>query len=110
MNFPEIEGITWLSTDFPDIVIVKITLEDKRKQELDLPDLDINDIEVDQYIDLSRVAGVRAWYPWMQEEPSKNECMLDVEGIVGFVANISIENMIKAWIIYKNFYYATRNT
>lgn len=107
-KFPEIEGITWVSDVVPDLVILGITLEDKRKQELDIPGLQIDDIPGEQYLDLTKLAGARHVYNH-EGEIRKGESLVDVDGIVGFLAKVDIDDLVKAWIFCKEFHYATRN-
>lgn len=102
-KFPKIEGIVWLSKQVPDLVCVKITLEDKKKESLGIPGLDIEDIEVDQYFDLSKLCGIRDWYPTNMDSPAEDECLVDVDGIPSFALNISKEKLLEAWLFYKEF-------
>ena len=32
-NFPKIKGLTWLCEDFPDLVTINVTLEDRTYKE-----------------------------------------------------------------------------
>jgi len=107
MSFPKIKNLIWLSENFPDLVSIKVTLEDKKKHLLDdIPGVEILDIEVDQYLDLSKLAGVRDWYPDGEDEPSPNECLVDVDGISTIVVNITKRDLLAAWIFYKTFKYS----
>lgn len=107
-KFPEIEGIQWVSDKTPDLVIIGITLEDKKKQDLDIPGLDVDDILADQYIDLDKLAGVRSTYN-EEGEMKKGECFVDVEGVIGFIARIDTDKLIEAWKFFKEFRHDTRN-
>jgi len=111
-TFPKIKGITWLSEGFPDLISIKIIMVDRKIQDLDIKGMAVPEIEVDQYIDLSKLAGVREWYPPESEEPSLTECVVDVDGVDNFIGNLPIKNLLQAWIFYKHFKYAndTRNS
>ena len=111
MSFPKIEGLRWLAEDFPDLVAIKITLVNRKLQDLDIPGMAIPETDGEMHVDLSKLAAVHHWYPKGEDEPSKGECSVDIEGVNGFIADISVENLIEAWIFYKRFKYAhdTRN-
>ena len=60
MSFPKIKGITWISEEFPDIVSIPITLVDRKIQNLDIKGLEIPEIQVQQFFDISQLAGIRS--------------------------------------------------
>lgn len=101
IDFPKIRGIKWLSTDCPDLVAVKVMLEDKVQRSLGIAGMKIDEIVDDYYIDLSKLAGVRNWYPTEDDIPAKNECMVDIDGVSSFVASLSKEALLEAWLFYK---------
>ena len=103
MSHPKIKYIKWIDEDIPDIIAIPLTMEDKKFRDLALDKIPIPTIQVIQYIDLSKLAGVRPWYPIDSESPSSTECLVDVEGMVDFVADVPVENMIEAWIYYKRW-------
>ena len=113
MNPPKIEGITWVDKDIPEIISVPISLEDKKlaqmKVELGLDNIDISFIKVEQFIDLSKLAGLRHYYSKSHEEHNPNECLVDVEGMFDFVADIPRDNLLEAWIYYKRWKYSFAN-
>ena len=110
-NFPKIKGLKWLSDQFPDLVTIDVTLLSRTIQELDIPGMAIPETPSVMYIDLSKLAGVNPWYPKGADDPSETECSVDVNGIANFVADIRLENLVEAWLFYKQFKYKhdTRN-
>lgn len=108
-TFPKIDGITWMDESYPDIISIRVTLVDRIARDLDLkikptmPDI--------VYIDLSKLAGVKYWYPEGSDEPHPTESSVDVDGVDNFIADVSVKNMLEAWIFYKRFKYSydTRN-
>jgi len=103
MSHPKIKCIKWIDEEIPDIIAVFITMEDRKFRDLALDKVAIPTIQVTQYIDLSKLAGVRPWYPIDSEEPSSTECLVDVEGMIDFVADVPVQNMLEAWIYYKRW-------
>lgn len=101
--FPKIKGLKWLSDDCPDLIEVKTILLDKKQFEMDLPN-GPDEIEASQYCDLSKLAGVRDFYPEMNEI-SNTECMVDFSGMPSMIIKINKHDMLKAWLVYKQFNY-----
>lgn len=107
-NFPEIKGITWLSEGFPDLISIKVKLVSRSLQELEIPGMDLPEIDSELHVDLSRLAGVGPWYPKGAEEPSETECSVDIDGMSNFVADVSVKDLLEAWLFYKNFIYSKK--
>jgi len=105
IDFPDINGLQWVSDKYPDLVIIKITLENRLQAELDIPGFKPDETIVNNYLDLSGLAGIRPWYEKGSDLPSKNECIADFVGVTQMVLNISVKELLKAWIFYKNFKY-----
>lgn len=108
MSFPEIKGITWMSEDSPDIISVPVTLEDTKMAKLGIEGLDVPEIEVQQYIDISQLVGLRDWYAKETYKPAEGQCLIDVNGMIDFIANVSKKDMLAAWLFYKHFKYSRR--
>lgn len=105
-GFPKLDGIRWLSEDFPDLVALKVILVNRSLQEMDIPGMALPETESEMMIDLSKLAGVSPWYPKGSDEPSDIECSVDVEGVSNFVANVRLKDLITAWNFYKTFMYS----
>lgn len=103
MSNPKIPGITWLDSDIPELIAIPITLEDRLFQNLGLDNLQAPTITVTQYIDLSKLSGLRSWYGKSSDEPSKRECLVDIEGMIDFVADVPLTSMLEAWMYYKKW-------
>jgi len=103
MSHPKIPGITWLDESIPEIICVPITMEDRKFRDLGLDNIKPPTITVPQYIDLSKLAGIRPWYPLESDDPSSNECLVDVEGMLDFVADVAVKDIIEAWLYYKRW-------
>ena len=109
MEFPKIKGLKWMSKDYPDLICIKIIMVNKTQYDLGIPELNSEETLVDIYLDLSRLACIKDWWEKDAEEPSKTECCVDFSGIPQMVLVITKEELLKAWIFYKNFKYDTRN-
>lgn len=101
MSHPKVKGIRWLDEELPDLIAVSITLVNRSIQELDIPGMDIPETPSELVIDLSKLAGVGPWYPKGSDDPSEIECSIDVEGMVSFVGNVSMKDMLQVWLYYK---------
>lgn len=110
IEFPKIKGIKWVSESFPDLIALDITLLDRKINDLGIEGMKVLEIASLQYIDLSKLAGIREFYPDNMYEPSSTECSVDIDGIANFIANVSVKDMKEAWVFYKTFKYATRNS
>ena len=106
MSFPKIKGLRWLSEDFPDLIAIDITLEDRKIKDLGIEGMKIPQQPGELYIDLSQLAGVRPFYLEGSDDPSDVECTLDIDGMDSFIADISIKNILEAWVFYKRFKYS----
>jgi len=104
MKFPEIEGMTWLSEEFPDLVSIKVVMENRAQALMDIPGLKPEETLLDQYVDLGLLAGVRDWYEKGADEPSETECQVDFNGINQMVFYIKKKDLLAAWMFYKQFY------
>ena len=107
-GFPKIIGLTWLCEDFPDLVAIDITLVDNALKNLEIEGMKIPEMPGKMYLDLSRLAGVRPWYPKDCDDPSEKECSIDIDGMDSFIGDINIKDLLEAWIFYKRFYYARK--
>ena len=107
--FPKIKGIKWLSDEFPDLIEVPITVVNRKQVEMDLPS-GPEEIQVPQYCDLSRLAGVRDYFAvdGDPEHPEENECMADFSGIPSMSVNVPKASLLKAWLVYKQFRYKNK--
>ena len=101
MSHPKIKGIEWMDSEIPEIIAVPITLEDRMYKDLGLDKVEPNTMQITQYVDLSKMAGLRRWY--ITEEGSTTECVVDVVGMSDFIADVPIENMLEAWVYYKRW-------
>jgi len=110
-GFPKIKGLRWLYEDCPDLVALSVTLVNRSIQELDIPGMSIPETPGEIRCDLSKLAAIHAWYPKGSDEPSTTACSVDIEGVDGFIADITVNDLTEAWIFYKRFKYAhdTRN-
>lgn len=107
-GFPKIKGLRWLSEDFPDLVAIDVTLEDRKIRDLGIEGMEIPQTSGIMYVDLSKLAGVHDWYPKDHDNPSETECSVDFDGINNFIADMSTKDLIEAWIFYKRFKYARK--
>lgn len=105
-EFPKIKGITWMDETAPDIIGVDVVLVHRLSRELGLKEIPTEPSIV--YIDLSKLAGVRKWYPEGEDEPSEIESSVDVEGVDNFIASVTVKNMLEAWMFNKRFHYARK--
>lgn len=108
-TFPKIKNLRWLSKDNPDLIQVVVMLEDKSQRNLGIPGFEPEEMESIYTLDLSKLAGVHPYYPVGSDNPSETECFVDFEGVNTFVVSVSEKDMIKAWLAYKNYTYATKN-
>ena len=99
--FPKIKNMRWLSDEFPDLIVVKIVMQNRAQFEagLEKPDEQLENF----YLDLSKLAGVKAWYEKGSETPSEKECLCDFTGIDQALLYITIEQMLEAWTFYKSY-------
>ena len=65
--------------------------------------MDPEEILINFYLDLSKLAGVKPWYPKGSDEPSEKECLCDFMGIDQVILNITIDQIMEAWLFYKTF-------
>lgn len=110
-GFPKIKGLRWLCEDFPDLVAVDVTLVDNALKSLEIDGMKIPEMPGKMYLDLSRLAGVRYWYPKDSDEPDEPDdkaCYVDIDGMDSFIGDISVKDLLEAWIFYKRFYYARK--
>ena len=110
-GFPKIKGLRWVNDDFPDLVALEVTLVDRSLQEMAIEGMALPEQPGVVYIDLSKLASVTPWYPKGSDDPSPIACAVEVEGVDRFIANISVKDLLEAWIFYKRFKRAhdTRN-
>lgn len=101
MSHPKIKGIRWLDEEIPDLIAVSVTLVNRTIQELDIPGMVIPETPSELFIDLNKLAGVGPWYPKGSDDPSETECSIDVEGMISFVGNVNIKDMLEVWIYFK---------
>ena len=105
-EFPKIKGLKRISQDCPDIVSIPVQMERVSLVDMGLP----SPIELlDMYLDLSKLAGVKEWWEKDAPEASSTECVADFVGINSLVLNIGKEELLKAWLFYKTWKYATRD-
>ena len=91
----------WVSQDTPDLIIIKVLMQNRLQWEMDIADPE--EQLIDFYLDLSKLAGVKPWYPKGSDEPSKTECLCDFVGIDQVILYITIDQIMEAWIFYKTF-------
>jgi hypothetical protein len=58
---------------------------------------------VDFYLDLSKLSGVKRWFEKGSDTPSETECLCDFTGVEQVVLNITIAQMLEAWMFYKSY-------
>lgn len=107
MEFPKIKGIKWLSEDYPDLICIQIVMENRAQAEMGLDN--VEECTIDMYLDLSKLAGIKDWYEKGEDDPSTTECCVDFEGVTQMVLVVTKENLLKAWLFYKNFKYDSGN-
>jgi hypothetical protein len=100
MSHPKIRNIRWLDPELPNLVVVAVTLIDKKIEDLDIPGMQTPETPSEVRIDLAKLSAVSPWYPKGSDEPSEKECFLDIDGVEKFVADVSIEEITEAWIYY----------
>lgn len=110
-GFPKIKGLRWLCEDFPDLVAISVTLVNRSIQALDIPGMIIPETPGEVISDLSKLSAIHEWYPKGSDDPSLISCSVDIEGVDNFIADVTVKDMLEAWIFYKRFKYAhdTRN-
>jgi hypothetical protein len=98
-DYPDLPGIKWVSKYIPDIIEVPVDLYNKSDISLGLEE--VPKIEAVMYIDLSKLAGVRGFFPSNDDQASETECTIEVAGLETSVVNVPISSMMKAWLFYK---------
>lgn len=104
-EFPKIKGLKWVSDIYPDLVVIRIRLESVTHLDLGIPGFKPEQTEMDYHLDLSLLAGIRDWIERGSEEVSDIECLVDFNGMSQMALLIRKEDLIKAWIFYKDFKY-----
>jgi len=99
--FPEIEGLTWVSDKFPDLVVIKVLMENAQLADLGLP---CDDIDLDLHVDLRSIVGIKDWYEKGSETPSEDITVVDFNGMAQCLIRIKKAELLKAWIFIKTFY------
>jgi hypothetical protein len=105
-EFPELDGIHWVSNDNPDIVMVKT-----RAIETNLIDIGIdteNEFEIDFYLDLSKISAVREYFVNVNQASDK-ECVVDFGGDSTYVIDVNIIELLRAWEFCKKWNNANKN-
>lgn len=97
---PRFEDIEWVSEENLELVLVKVTLVNQLHQELGLDNMD--EILEDYYIDLSKLSGIKPWYPKEKEDgASETECLVDMACKEAIVINVNMFHLLKFWEYYK---------
>lgn len=109
MDFPNIKGLQWLSNVCPDLVVIKVALENTAQSKLGIPGFKPDETITEYHLDMSRLAGIRNWYDKGCDEASDIECLVDFSGVNALVLMIEKEELIKAWMFYKNFKHDNRH-
>lgn len=99
--FPEIKGVTWVSEKFPDIVIIKVLMENAQLADLGLP---CEDIDLDLHVDITSIVGIKDWYEKGSETAAKDIVVVDFNGMAQCLIRIEKQELIKAWLFVKTFY------
>jgi len=100
-QFPKIEGMTWLSEEFPDLVIVKVLMENALLADMGLP---CEDIDLDLHVDITMIVGIKDWYEKGSEIPAKDIVVVDFNGMSQLLLRIEKKELIKAWLFIKQYY------
>ncbi len=100
-EFPKIKNMRWVSEETPDLIIVKVVMQNRVQYEsgVEKPDEQLENF----YLDLSKLAGVKPWYEKGSDKASETECLCDFMGIDQTVLYITIPQMMEAWLFYKTF-------
>lgn len=101
MAFPKIKNMRWVSEVTPELIVVKVLMENRVQAQMGVKDPEEQLLNF--YLDLSKLAGVKPWIPKGQDVPSETECLCDFMGIEQVILNITIEQMLQAWTFYKEY-------
>lgn len=101
IEFPKVKGLRWPDKSILDIVCVDVELQAKSYQDLGIDNLDIPTINSKQYFDLSKLAGVSPYHSKDDGIPDSNMCLIAVEGMNDFVAEVNIDDVLIVWNFYK---------
>jgi hypothetical protein len=101
IEFPNVPGLDWPDKTIIDIVCVDVELESKMHQDLGIDGLDIPTVRSSQYFDLSKLAGISPYHSKENGIPDPDMCLISVEGMNDFVAEVNIHHMLKVWNFYK---------
>jgi len=99
-DFPQIKNLRWITAD---IVVIKVVLESRSLSAAGLPPKECEMLD-DFYLDLSKLAGFRAWYEDGSDEPHPTDICIDFEGISMGVFRIKKEQILEAWKFNKNYH------
>lgn len=104
-EFPKIRGLKWVSDTYPDLVIIRVALESTTHNDLGIPGFKPEQTIMDYHLDLSLLAGIRDWIERGCDTASETECLVDFNGMSQMALLIRKEDLIKAWVFYKDFKY-----
>jgi hypothetical protein len=97
--------IKWLQQDIPEIAVVPILLEDNKYNDLGIDGLENPITESEQYIDFSKLSGLRVFYEKNSDIPSETACVIMLENTRDMVIEVPLQNMVDAWMYYKKWKY-----
>jgi hypothetical protein len=95
--------IEWLQPDIPELAVIPILLEDHDAPDLGIEGLERETIESKQYMDFSKLSGVRAFYEKGIITPSKTACVIMLENTRDMVVEVPLKTMVEAWKHHKKW-------
>lgn len=100
-DFPEIEGVEWLSKISPDLIKIPVTFVDAEQHKLGLEE--VEEMPGFVHLDLSKLALVEPFFEKGHDDISTRKCRIGVGG-ADMLVNISMDNMLKLWVFNKDWY------
>lgn len=97
--YPKIKGIKWPYEDLPELVTIRLVLENSEQKKLGIKPEETLSTTL---IDLSQLVAVRDY--WEKGDPvfpSEKECVCEFNGVNTDVYYVNKENIIQAWVFYK---------
>jgi len=100
IDYPKLKGITWPYKDLPELIQLRLILENSEQRALGIENPDETLSEC--LVDISTLISIEPYYPESDsDEPSSSECIADFQGKVVHVFYVKRENLIAAWLFYK---------
>lgn len=110
-EFPELEGIHWVSNENPDIIMVKTrAVETNIHDDIlsNLDNIDSTEFEIDFYLDLTKILTIREYF-LNKNETSDKECIVDFGGDSSYILDVNTFELLKAWEFCKKWNNANKN-